>query len=808
MADSQFTSTALGAIRLAQENAARLGHSYVGCEHLLLGLASQEYSPAACALRKAGADSHTLRCAIGQRVGIGVPARSLHQGLTPNCCQAIRGAVGESRRLGHGAVNSEHLLLGLLGDGQNGAIRLLTDCGVEPAQLYRQVAASLGGEELPPRTRAREPEARTASDTRQLDQCARDLTRMAAEGRLDPVIGREEELARVIQILSRRTKNNPALIGEPGVGKTAVAEGLALAIADGTAPAHLLGRRVCALDLSSMVAGTKYRGEFEEKLKHVLNEVRRAGNIILFIDELHTIVGAGSAEGAIDAANILKPALARGEIQVIGATTLDEYRRHIEKDSALERRFQPVTVREPSRDQALAILRGLRGRYESHHHLTITDEALAAAVDLSIRYLPQRFLPDKAIDLVDEAASRARLDRQALPPELKELEDRAAQAGRQMGRAIQDQDFERAALLRDAEGDFRRQLREGKERWQAAQKPRQVEESHIRAVLTQWTGVPVTDPDEADKKALSTLEKELNRTLLGQDRAVEAVTKAIRRGRLGLKDPRRPVGCFLLLGPSGVGKTQLCRSLASALFGSQEALLRFDMSEYMEAHSVSRLIGSPPGYVGHEEGGQLTERVRKNPWSVVLLDELEKAHRDVWSILLQVMEEGVLTDAQGRRTDFRNTVLVMTSNLGARRFGKSQSLGFHTGGQAEREELERAVLADARSTFAPEFLNRLDATLVFHPLERDTLGQIARQVLLETGARLSKRGVTKEVEDQAVALLADRGADREYGARPLRRAVSTLVEDPAADLILAGKLKQGDTLRVMAQEGQVRVQLV
>ena len=453
-------------------------------------------------------------------------------------------------------------------------------------------------------------------------------------------------------------------------------------------------------------------------------------------------------------------------------------------------------------------MRGLRGRYESHHHLTITDEALAAAVDLSIRYLPQRFLPDKAIDLVDEAASRARLDRQALPPELKELEDRAAQAGRQMGRAIQDQDFERAALLRDADGDFRRQLREGKERWQAAQKPRQVEESHIRAVLTQWTGVPVTDPDEADKKALSTLEKELNRTLLGQDRAVEAVTKAIRRGRLGLKDPRRPVGCFLLLGPSGVGKTQLCRSLASALFGSQEALLRFDMSEYMEAHSVSRLIGSPPGYVGHEEGGQLTERVRKNPWSVVLLDELEKAHRDVWSILLQVMEEGVLTDAQGRRTDFRNTVLVMTSNLGARRFGKSQSLGFHTGGQAEREELERAVLADARSTFAPEFLNRLDATLVFHPLERDTLGQIARQVLLETGARLSKLGVTMEVEDQAVALLADRGADREYGARPLRRAVSTLVEDPAADLILAGKLKQGDTLRVMAQEGQVRVQLV
>ena len=808
MADNRFTSTALGAIRLAQENAARLGHSYVGSEHLLLGLASQEYSPAANALRRAGADSETLRRAIAQRVGIGVPARSLHQGLTPHCCQAIRGAVGESRRLGQRAVNSEHLLLGLLGERESEACQLLQICGVDAGQLYQGITASLGGEPVPPRPRPREGEARTLSDTRQLDQCARDLTALAAEGRLDPVIGREEELERVIQILSRRTKNNPALIGEPGVGKTAVVEGLALAISDGTAPAYLLGKRVCALDLTAMVAGTKYRGEFEEKLRHVLSEVRRSGNVILFIDELHTIVGAGSAEGAIDAANILKPALARGEIQVIGATTIDEYRRHIEKDPALERRFQPVTVGEPDREKALAILRGLRGRYEAHHHLTITDRALEAAVDLSIRYLPQRFLPDKAIDLVDEAASRARLDRRTLPPELQELENRAVQAGRQMALAIREQDFEKAAMLRDAEGDFRRQLEEGKQKWLAGRGPRRVDEEHIRWVLTQWTGVPVTSPDEADRKALAELDQALRRQLLGQDQAVDTVVRAIRRGRLGLHDPRRPVGCFLLLGPSGVGKTQLCRSLAQALFGSQEALIRFDMSEYQESHTVSRLIGSPPGYVGHEEGGQLTEQVRRHPWSVVLLDELEKAHRDVWSVLLQVMEEGVLTDALGRKTDFRNTVLVMTSNLGARRFAPGRRLGFAPQGEGARKELEQEVLSDAKATFAPEFLNRLDAALVFHPLGEEELKEITRQLLTQTGERLSKLGVGIQVEEQAVELLVKEGSDREYGARPLRRAVAALVEDPAADLLLCGRMKKGDTVQVTAQDGQVCLRLV
>ena len=807
--ETRFTSRAQTALRLAQGCASELGHGYVGTEHLLLGLAREGKGVAAQVLRGVGLDAARLKEHIARLVGVGESGSRPSQGLTPRCKRVIELALEESRKAGTRYVGTEHLLAGILREGEGVAVRVLASCGHSPGRLLLDVRAAMGGESPPPyRSAGRPKNEREYGDTRLLDQFSRDLTAMAAGGLLDPVVGRENEISRVIQILSRRRKNNPALIGEPGVGKTAVVEGLARRMAAGEVPEELRSRRLLALDLSAMVAGTKYRGEFEEKLKHILGEVRRAGNIILFIDELHTIVGAGSAEGAIDAANILKPALARGEIQVIGATTIDEYRRHIEKDSALERRFQPVTVREPDRDQTLAILRGLRGRYETHHHLTITDGALEAAVDLSIRYLPQRFLPDKAIDLVDEAASRARLTSRILPPELKELESRAVQAGQQMAQAIRGQDFEKAALFRDAEGDFRRQLEDGRRQWLNKQGPRRVEESHIRAVLTQWTGVPVTDPDEADRKALTELDGALRRRILGQDRAVAAVVRAIRRSRLGLKDPRRPVGCFLLLGPSGVGKTQLCRALAAALFGSEEALLRFDMSEYMEAHTVSRLIGSPPGYVGHEEGGQLTEQVRRSPWSVVLLDELEKAHRDVWSVLLQVMEEGVLTDAQGRKTDFRNTVLVMTSNLGARRFAQGQRLGFSSGGEAEREELEREVLSDARSTFAPEFLNRLDGTLVFHPLDGDTLGQITRQLLDETEQRLDKLGVSMEVEDEAVALLAARGGGREYGARPLRRAISTLVEDPAADLMLAGQLKKGGTIKVMAQDGQVRVGLV
>ena len=637
MPNSRFSPTALGALRLAQENATRLGHCYVGSEHLLLALASQEYTPAAQLLRDQGVDRTALRYSIAQLMGIGTPSPTLHQGLTPKCCRVIRRAVEECGRLGQTVINDRHLLLGILSQDCSGG-HLLANCGVDTGQLYQTAVSSLGSQDSSARaTRPREGE-KPSTETRQLDQCSRDLTRMAEGGHLDPVIGREAELDRLIQILSRRTKNNPALIGEPGVGKTAVVEGLALAIASGTAPVHLLGKRVCSLDLSAMVAGTKYRGEFEDKLRHVLNEVHRAGNVILFIDELHTIVGAGSAEGAIDAANILKPALSRGELQVIGATTISEYRKYIEKDAALERRFQPITLSEPTQAQTMAILRGLRGRYEAHHHLTITDQALEAAVELSCRYLPQRFLPDKAIDLVDEAAAKARLDRPALPPELRALESRAAAAGRQLTLAVKEQDFEKAAMLRDAETSFRQQLDESRKRWQNEQAPRRVEPRHIQSVLEQWTQVPITPPDAHGRQELSDLEETLRRHLLGQDHAIRAVSRSIRRARLGLKDPRRPVGCFLLLGPSGVGKTQLCRALAEALFGSQTALIRFDMSEYMEAHSVSRLLGSPPGYVGHDEGGQLTERVRRSPWSVVLLDELEKAHHDIWSVLLQVME--------------------------------------------------------------------------------------------------------------------------------------------------------------------------
>lgn len=806
MTGVRFTSTALEVIRCAQEQAVQLGHCYVGSEHFLLGLLSQEHSVASRLLAEFGVTRKMIREKIEQRVGTGVPTGVVYQGLTPHSYQIVQQSVSECRQLKQTAIHAEHLLLGLIHLKDCSGAMLLKECGVQIEQLYQRVRCALGGEDNLSRMTRREPERSVlGSDTRQLDQCARDLTRMAMEGKLDPVIGREAELQRLVQILSRRTKNNPALIGEPGVGKTAVVEGLALSIADGTAPPHLQGKRVCALDLSAMVAGTKYRGEFEEKLRHVLQEVRRNRNVILFIDELHTIVGAGSAEGAIDAANILKPALSRGEIQVIGATTMEEYRRYIEKDAALERRFQPIMVKEPSPEETMAILQGLRGRYEAHHKLTITDEALQAAIDLSIRYLPQRFLPDKAIDLVDEAASQARLNLKKLPPDLIQLEQKAKQAGNQLLNAIRKQDFEQAAMLRDAEGDFRRELEIGRQRWYQKNTTKVVEECHIREVLTQWTGIPVTNPNQQDRQALAQLEESLQQNLLGQDEAVKLVAKAIRRGRLGLRDPRRPVGCFLLLGPSGVGKTQLCRSLAAALFGSQDALLRFDMSEYMEAHSVSRLIGSPPGYVGHDEGGQLTEKVRRQPWSVVLLDEFEKAHRDIWSILLQVMEEGVLTDSQGRKTDFRNTILIMTSNLGAQYFHDKQPLGFAQGNAASAA-IEREVLSQARKTFAPEFLNRLDHVLVFHPLEKETLCAITRQLLQETKQRFEALGLSLQIEDTAISFLAQRGEHRDYGARPLKRAIATMVEDPVADLLLSGQISRGDEVCIFMENAHLQIQ--
>ena len=793
MAESLFTPAAAVVFRQAQEQALRLGHSYVGSEHLLLALAQGAGNPASAALNRSGATPEAIRGAIAAQIGTGVPGQALHQGLTPACCRIIRAAAHSCCRGGKKFVSPEHLLLGVLEEGECQAVKLLKTCGVEKRTLYTALRASLGGEESSPRFRPREGENRGYTDTRQLDVCSRDLTRMAAEGKLDPLIGREDTLERVIQILSRRTKHNPVLIGEPGVGKTAVAEGLALAISEGRVPSHLQHKRVCALDLSAMVAGTKYRGEFEEKLRQVLGEVRRAGNIILFIDELHTVIGAGSAEGAIDASNILKPPLARGELQVIGATTIDEYRRHVEKDAALERRFQPVTLSPTTREQTMDILRGLRGRYESHHRLVITDEALEGAVDLSIRYLPSRFLPDKAIDLMDEAAARARLSGRAMPAELRELEQRCVQAARHLAQSIRDRDFEQAAACRDAESSFREQYRKQRESWLASQGPIQVEARHVRAVLEQWAGVPIEDPAEADRKALQNLEDTLHSHTIGQDRAVEAVAKAIRRSRMGLGDPRRPVGSFLFLGPTGVGKTQLCRGLAKALFGDENALIRFDMSEYMEAHSVSRLLGSPPGYVGHETGGQLTEAVRRKPWSVVLLDEIEKAHRDIWSVLLQVMEEGTLTDSQGRKTDFRSAVLVMTSNLGARRFAKRTKLGFSTGDEVR--DLEQEVLKDARQVFSPEFFNRLDGALVFHPLSPAALNSITTRLLEESAARFRARGITLSWNTDVVEHLSQQG-EVDMGARPLRRLIAAKIEDPAADLMLAGSLTSGQELRL------------
>lgn len=665
-------------------------------------------------------------------------------------------------------------------------------------QQPSQSASGRGGGDLQaPRRDGERARTREGVETRLTDRYSRDLTRLAAQGALDPLVGREQEVGRVIQILSRRTKNNPALIGEPGVGKTAVAEGLALRIASGAVPEPLRDKRLLALDLVAMVAGTKYRGEFEDRVNMVLAEVRRAGNVILFLDELHNIVGAGSAEGAIDAANILKPALSRGEIQVVGATTLEEYRKYIEKDAALERRFQPVRVLEPTEDQAVAILRGLRGRYEQYHGLTISDEAITAAVELSRRYLPDRFLPDKAIDLIDEGAARLRMEEE-VPAGLRALSAKAEQAAREKARAVSEQDFERAAVLRDAEADFRRELCRKQSRRQG-NVTQCLGRDHVAAVLSQWTGIPVESITKGEARRLLELEQELHRRVVGQDRAVSAVSAAIRRSRVGLKDPNRPVGVFLFLGPSGVGKTELCRALAAALFGSEEAVIRFDMSEYMEKHSVARLVGAPPGYVGHEEGGQLTERVRRRPWSVVLFDELEKAHDELQNILLQVMEDGVLTDSQGRRVDFRNTVVVMTSNIGARAMAsKAPPMGFAGGDGAGKQKEE--VMAELKRRFRPEFLNRLDEVILFGRLGKPDLEYIAGQQLHKLADRLSALGVALNAEPEAVVLLAATKEEREQGARPIRREVRRRVEEPAAELLLSNRLAAGDTLCLAVEE--------
>ena len=815
MRENKFTPRAEEALRLAQESAEEMGHGYVGSEHLLLGLMREEEGIAHRVMTEYGLTDEMI-CSILQRtVGTGLAGAAPSQGLTPRAKSIVELAVSESIRTNCTYIGTEHLLMGILREGNNMALRVLRTVGVDPRKMYASVVKKLNESPRTVTSGAATPNKEEGKKGKTLSEFTRDLNEAAREGKLDPVIGREQEVQRVIQILSRRTKNNPVLIGEPGVGKTAIAEGLAQRIVSADVPEELLDKKILSLDLSGMVAGTKYRGEFEERIKNTLAEVRQAGNVILFIDELHTIVGAGSAEGAVDAANIIKPALGRGEIRVIGATTLDEYRKYIEKDAALERRFQPVTVGEPTAETSVEILKGLRDKYEAHHKLTITDEAIEAAVMLSSRYINDRFLPDKAIDLMDEAASQVRMKAESASPDLKSLEEKIAALHREKAEAIAAQDFEKAAQLRDIEKNYTEQVEIERDKWhrQMQQNRGSVTADDIAAVVAGWTGIPVTRLTEDEGQRLLRLEDTLHERVVGQDEAVTAVAKAIRRGRVGLKDPKRPIGSFLFLGPTGVGKTELCKTLAEAMFGDENAMIRIDMSEYMEKHTVSRLIGSPPGYVGHEEGGQLTEKVRRKPYSVVLFDEIEKAHEDVWNILLQILEDGIVTDSQGRRVDFKNTVIVMTSNVGAKNITAADTarLGFD-GGEQENDEAKRfarireAVMAELKRTFRPEFLNRIDETIVFRQLDEEDIRKIARRMLEVTGGRMAQQGITLQADDDAVAALAKDGFDAQYGARPLRRAIQNTVEDAVAELMLEGKLLDGDTAHVRLKDGKVVIE--
>jgi len=813
--ENQFTPRAEEALRLAQEAAEEMGHGYVGTEHILLGLMREENGIAHRVMREYGMTEDMICTVLERSVGKGLSGAAPSQGLTPRAKSAVELAVSEAMRMGAACIGTEHLLMGLLREGSNMAIRVLETVGIDPKKMYSSVVQKINegpraaaGGSMPLSHREDGKKGKT------LAEFTRDLTEAARQGKLDPVIGREKEIQRVIQILSRRTKNNPVLIGEPGVGKTAIAEGLAQRIAAADVPEELLDKRVLSLDLSGMVAGTKYRGEFEERIKKTIDEVKKAGNVILFIDELHTIVGAGSAEGAVDAANILKPALSRGEIRVVGATTLNEYRKYIEKDAALERRFQPVTVAEPTPETAIEILKGLRDKYEAHHKLTITDEAIESAVRLSVRYINDRFLPDKAIDLMDEAASRVRMDAESASPELKSLEEKIAALRKEKAEVLAAQDYEKAAQLRDIEQNYLEQAEIERENWRKnlAVNRGTVGEEDIAKVVAGWTGIPVTRLTEDESQRMLKLEEVLHQRVVGQDEAVTAVAKAIRRSRVGLKDPKRPIGSFLFLGPTGVGKTELCKALAEVMFGSENDMIRIDMSEYMEKHTVSRLVGSPPGYVGHEEGGQLTEKVRRKPYSVVLFDEIEKAHEDVWNILLQILEDGIVTDSQGRRVDFKNTIIVMTSNVGARNItAADKPLGFD-GRETEADEkarfdrIKQAVMDELRRTFKPEFLNRIDETIVFRQLTEEDIRRIAQRMLEITGKRMAQQGITLLADDEAVTALAKDGFDPQYGARPLRRAIQNEVEDAVAEQMLEGKLQSGDTAHICLQDGKVAIE--
>ncbi|MBU4532200.1 MAG: ATP-dependent Clp protease ATP-binding subunit [Eubacteriales bacterium] len=801
----RFTKRAQKVIMLAQEEAVALNYPYVGTEHLLLGLIREGEGVAPRILAELNINAETVRAAIEQMVEPGQGNSQMEVALTPRAKRVLELAVDEARRLGHNYVGTEHLLLGLIREGEGVAAQILSGSGADLNKVRNLIIQMLGGGPAPQGAEpTRGPQTPGTGNTPTLDQHTRDLTDLSRDGKLDPVIGRGKEIERVVQILSRRTKNNPVLIGDPGVGKTAIIEGLAQRITEGNVPEVIENKRVVALDMPSLVAGTKYRGEFEERLKKVLDEVRSSGNIIMFIDEMHTLVGAGAAEGAIDAANILKPALARGEIQAVGATTLDEYRKHVERDPALERRFQPIMVEEPSIEETIEILRGLRDRYEAHHRVRISDEALEAAANLADRYIADRFLPDKAIDLIDEAGSRVRLKAFTAPPDLRELDQKVEELQKEKDAAIAAQEFEKAAQIRDQEQQLRAEVESRRDAWRQHKGGDDlvVDEQDIAHIVSSWTGVPVQKLAEEESERLLRMESVLHERVIGQDEAVKAVSRAIRRARAGLKDPRRPIGSFIFLGPTGVGKTELAKTLADALFGDEEALVRIDMSEYQERHTVSRLVGAPPGYVGYDEGGQLTEAVRRRPYTVILLDEIEKAHPEVFNTLLQVLDDGRLTDAKGRTVDFRNTVLIMTSNVGASTLKIVGPLGF-TGGEdhkAAYEQMKERIMGDLQRTFRPEFLNRIDESIVFHVLNPEHIREIVELMLEDVEERMEENAIDIEFTDAVKDLLADKGYDEKFGARPLRRTIQRLIEDRLSEELLKGTFKDGKRVVIGATD--------
>ena len=808
----KFTNSASEALQIANELAARLGHSYIGTEHILYGLVEEQTGVASRVLEKQGLDCNNVLREIEELVGINEagPIENLESiGFTPRAKRIIENAYVEARRLNSEYIGTEHLLVGIMKEGDSVAVRIMMDLNVNPQKIYNEILKALS--EATSQENGKRSDSGSYNQTPTLNQYGIDLTKKAKEGKLDPVIGRNEEIERVIQILSRRTKNNPCLIGEPGVGKTAIAEGLAEKIMQSDVPEQLKNKRVVSVDISSMIAGAKYRGDFEERIKKSLDEVKKAGDVILFIDEIHTIVGAGSAEGAVDAANILKPLLARGESQVVGATTTNEYRKYIEKDAALERRFSPVMVQEPSEKDTIKILEGLRDKYEAHHNVKITDEAIKAAVELSARYVNDRYMPDKAIDLIDEASSRVKMQTYTKPDSMRVLEEEIEKLNKEKEEAIATQNFEKAAKLRDEANNKKKELETKQNSWKDdnTKKVMVLKEEDIAKVISTWTGIPVAKITETENEKLRHLEENLHKRVVGQDEAVTSVAKAIRRGRVGLTDPNRPTGSFLFLGPTGVGKTELAKALAEAMFGSENSIIRVDMSEFMESHSVAKLIGAPPGYVGYDEGGQLTEKVRRKPYSVILFDEVEKAHPDVMNMLLQILEDGRLTDAQGRTVNFKNTIIIMTSNIGARLITDRNKLGFTENNsqeeskQKEYENIKKEVMAELKKQFRPELINRIDDIIVFHKLDDNNIKKIINIMLEKVTKRLEEQHIKIEIDESVKELIAKKGVDNNYGARPLRRAIQNMLEDKIAEAILEGKIQKNKKAKATVENEEI-----